>query len=759
MPDGEASGYQAAVPALLFVLTLAIGSALLFAVQPMVARMALPILGGTPAVWNACMVFFQAAVLGGYALAHGAATRLGPRAQIAAFAALIVAGGLALPVRFGDGDGAAEAPLAWLLGRLGAVIGLSALALGAASPLLQRWYARARGGHRDPYFLYGASNVGSLAALLGYPLLLEPALPLDQQAAWWTVGYWIWGGLVAGCAWMGRGPAAVRAESPGSEGSRPESEPRVDVDWKRVLAWVGLGAVPASLLQGCTLFLTTDVASLPLLWVLPLALYLCTFVVAFEPWGDRWVAGARRALPYLAAALVYAILMRATHPVVVLIGLHLAFLFGAGLVCHGRLVALRPVPAALTRFYLALSVGGLLGGGFNAFVAPRLFSQIAEYPIAIALACAALPRRAAARTRAEGWPGDLAVAVGVGAGMLLLGMVLPRFLAEEPRLRDALVFGGAAVACCTLLDRPRRLALALGAAFLVGLGLQSRWAGNRYAERNFFGITRVVQDAEGRFNELVHGNTIHGRQWRTAEGRGEPLAYYHREGPVGRVFEEFRETRRTATGAGRPPLNWMGLPEGPRIGVIGLGIGSLSAYAEDTDSWTYFEIDPAVIRVAMDTNWFGFLSESRAGALRIATGDARLMLGKEADGSFDLLILDAFSSDSIPVHLLTREAVELYLKKLRPHGWLVAHISNRYLELEPVFAALARNAGIVCRSGEDDATHAPGKEPSHWMLLARRPRDLGRLTQQALWAEAEGADRVSLWTDQQAALLPLIQWR
>lgn len=758
------------MPALLFALTLATSAALLFAVQPMVARMALPVLGGSPAVWNTSMVFFQAAVLAGYGLAHALATRVGARWQLVVFGLLVALGAMVQPVRFAATDEPpTDSPVGWLLVRLLVAVGLPALALGTASPLLQRWFIRARSDAREPYFLYAASNVGSLGALLAYPVWLEPWLPLDQQASWWAVGYAGWALLLLGCAavMLSRsvpvpGVVASGVNVGASTGNGTAAGRTGGSSWREVAVWVGLGAVPASLLQGCTLFLTTDVASIPLLWVVPLAAYLLTFVVAFDPRGVAAVPSANRVLPFVAAGLLYAILSRATEPVVMLIALHLGFLLVAGLVCHGRLVALRPDPSRLTGFYLAMSVGGVIGGGFNALVAPRLFTGVTEYPLAIALACAALPRRARARAESTGgsWLTDMGVAAGLGLAMVILALVLDRFLDGNPRLRDALAFGLPAIGCCTLLDRPRRLVLSLLVAFLVGLWWQDAWAGNRWAERNFFGITRVTQDAEGRFNQIFHGNTIHGRQALDPARRREPLSYYHREGPVGWIFDEFRarwanpENRRGAI-----PSPVTGLLPGPRIGVIGLGIGALTSYAEAGDDWTFFEIDPAVIRVARDTNWFTFLADCRAGEPRIVTGDARLRLVREADGTYDLLILDAFSSDAIPVHLLTREALAVYLRKLRPHGWLAAHISNRYLKLAPVFAALAKDAGIACRSAEDDNDRAFGKEPSHWMLLARRLSDLGRLPQQVLWPEATGAERVPLWTDQQAAVLPLFEWR
>jgi hypothetical protein len=739
----------------LFALTLALSAALLFSLQPLVARMGLPILGGTPAVWNTCMVFFQSAVLAGYGLAHLLATRVCPKPQTGIFLLLILIGGLGLPVVLADArTPAPDQPLLWLLGRLAFKAGPPALALAVASPLLQRWFTRTDPSGREPYFLYTASNLGSLGALLAYPLVLEPIGSVSQLALLWSAGYALWALAILACATLLF--RALRTQEAGTQSGIQPPPPSASVSqlptphsplpplrW----TWIALGAIPASLLQGCTLFLTTDVASIPLLWVVPLALYLLTFVLAFSPRGARLLPAANRLLPFLATALLFVILGRFTQPVGWLVGFHLAYLTLAGLVCHGRLVALRPAPEHLTSFYFALSIGGVLGGAFNSLVAPHLFRSVAEYPIAIALACAALPLRAG-KTRGH-WVSDLAAALAAGVGLAVFGLVFPWLTEASARLRDALVFGIPAIVCCTFLDRPRRLALGLLAVFLAGFWIQHLWTGTRVAERNFFGISRVTRDAEGRFHQLVHGNTVHGRQFLAPNRRGEPLTYYHPHGPLGGVFGELQSRP-----APEPRL-------GPRrIAVIGLGIGSSAAYARPGEDWTFYEIDPAVIRIAQDTNWFTFLADCRADRWRIVEGDARLRLASEPDQSFDLILLDAFSSDAIPVHLLTSEAMVLYFAKLRPGGFIAAHISNRYLALEPVFAAHARDFGLACRSADD--THddpETGKESSHWVVLARTPRDLGRLTRQAPWVPAEGSGRVSPWTDQRAGVMDVFEWR
>jgi hypothetical protein len=728
---------------LLHALALFLSAGLLFSMQPMVARMGLPMLGGSPSVWNTCMVFFQAAVLAGYALADLLARRVSHKAQVGLFGLLIVAGFSVQPLQLvTPGADPGSSPAAWLLGRLLVAVGLPALALATSSPLVQRWFHRGAG--RDPYFLYAASNLGSLGALLAYPLWIEPALRLAEQAQGWRWGYAVWGALV-----LGLGVAGNRTGNESTVATSDDVPVPAAPGFRTMAGWALLGAIPASLLQGCTLFLTTDIASIPMLWVIPLAVYLFTFVLAFDVRSRIPVQVASRALPYLAVALLFALLTRATEPVGLLLVLHLGFLFAGALACHGRLFEQRPHATHLTRFYLAMAVGGVLGGAFNSFVAPRIFSAVTEYPIAISAACAfALT----ARKRNDGEAPDrlrtdVLTAVAIGAAVLVVGGFAGVLLKGQDRLRDGCVFGLAALACWTLLHRPRRFGMALLSVFLSGGLMVMVWNRNQVSLRNFFGITRVTQDAEGRFRQLMHGNTFHGRQFLDPAQKLVPLTYYHPQGPVGDAFRARRSLSATTNASGL------------QVGVIGLGVGSLSAYVRGGDSMTYFEIDPAVIRVASSPLWFTFLTDCRTGQRpRIVVGDGRLRLSREPEGQFDLLVLDAFSSDSIPVHLLTQEAFELYRTRVKPNGWLLVHISNRYLDLEPVVAAAAASLGLTCRSFEDDDPKAPGQEASHWLLLARSEADLGPLMRSVLWKPATARPEVKPWTDERASLWSVWRW-
>jgi hypothetical protein len=317
---------------------------------------------------------------------------------------------------------------------------------------------------------------------------------------------------------------------------------------------------------------------------------------------------------------------------------------------------------------------------------------------------------------------------------------------EPAQLRMGFMLGLPAVLCYTFVDRPLRFALGVSAFLLGGLVYTGAQGRPLHSERSFFGVLRVTVDPAGKFHQLVHGNTIHGRQFIEGSRRGEPLSYYHRAGPVGHFFRALQ-----------PRL------QGARIGVVGLGVGAMAAYAQPDQTWTYYEIDPAVKRLACDPAHFTFLKDCRAGPPEILLGDARLRLREAPDAAYDLFVLDAFSSDAVPVHLLTREALRLYLAKLTPHGLLLLHISNRYLDLKPVAANLAHDAGLVCRCREDlgltAAEKADGKDPSQWVAMARSREDLGQLNRSVQWLPLAGRPKVALWTDDFSNILSIFKWK
>lgn len=706
----------------LFTLTIFVGSALLFLVQPMVAKMLLPAYGGTPAVWNTAMVFFQAVLLLGYGYAHLSYRFLGPQRQPVAHVVIAAAALLFLPIAFEERP-AGDAPAIQLLAQLAVGVGLPFFVVSAGAPLVQRWYAATGApGAKDPYFLYAASNLASILALLGYPLLVEPALRLQQQSEMWRYGFL---GLIVLLAVAG-GTAMLRpndAEAPVSEATAPL---RPD----QILSWVLLSFVPSSLLLGVTTYLTTNIAAAPLLWVLPLALYLLTFVFAFSsrrPFGSVAVG---RVVALLMAPMVLVIVLEATDPILVLGGLHLLIFTLGALMCHTRLYETRPEAANLTAFYFWISVGGVLGGAFNALLAPVVFDSIAEYPIALVALILLIPREG---PQSRTWK-DFAIPAGVGALTALAVLGCNAAGLEPSPMRTAITLGAPALLSFAFAERPLRYGLSIGAVFLAARIFQVGATGEiLMTERSFFGVHRVTSTEGGRFRELMHGNTIHGRQDTDPARAGNPLTYYHRTGPIGQAFEKLQAENRLQ-----------------RVGLVGMGVGSLAAYGRRGQSFTFYEIDPDVVHIARDSGHFSFLSDSRAD-LDIVLGDARISLAETPDGTYDFLVLDAFSSDAIPTHLLTVEALELYRSKLAPNGLMAFHISNRYLQLEPVLAAAAREAGLLAVIQDDlfvdEAETEEGKFRSTWVVLAPTPEAIATFEGDNRWSPLPVLRRDQAWTD------------
>jgi SAM-dependent methyltransferase len=711
----------------LFTLTIFLSSALLFLVQPLVARMILPAFGGSPAVWTASMVFFQAFLLFGYAYAHWSTKALGARKQPWMHIPVLAIAALSLPFSLPAGRGAlgASDPTAGLLLTLALMVGMSFFAISAGAPLLQRWFATTKDPHaRDPYFLYSASNLGSMLALLVYPFVIEPRLPLGDQARLWAGGYVVLVLFMAVCALVTL--RAPRAATPVEE--RPvEALAEVAEEgatWRERGLWLALSAVPSSLLLGVTAFLTLNVAPVPLLWVVPLALYLLTFIVAF---ARRQLVGSSilgRIVPLFVTPLALVIILESEQPLIPLAVFHLFTFFLIALMCHVRLNETRPAASRLTEFYLWISLGGVLGGIFNAILAPVLFDTLAEYPIALVAAVMLRP----AIKAAKGGRGYLfPVAVGV---LALVAVLVTRQMGMEPgAVRTMLTVGIPLVLAMVAMDFPVRYGLTLGAVFLVAAATQvASDARLVRVERSFFGVHRVTVD--GRFVKLLHGNTIHGRQDR--ENPGVPLTYYHPTGPIGSVFRTFEGDSKIQD-----------------VALIGLGVGSLAAYGEPGQRLTFFEIDPTVEQIARDPNLFTFLRDSEAD-VRVVLGDARLTLAQQPDNTYGLIVLDAFSSDAIPVHLLTLEALQMYLRKLKPDGILAIHISNRYLDLEPVIAAAAQElnlSGLVFWDAPLPDEAEEGKTASVWAAVARDEESFGPLILNRNWVELEAHVRRKPWTD------------
>lgn len=709
----------------LFMIAIFLAAALLFAVQPMVGRFVLPSMGGSPAVWNSVMLFFQAALLAGYAAAHLIARLPWRPVQAILHAGIAVGALFALPIGYEslahtEAHPLAPSPVPMLLKHLAIGVGLPAFALATMSPILQRWYATLglRRAH-DPYFLYAASNAGSLVGLLGYPLLVEPTLGLTRQTEWWSIGF-VAQAIILAPLWLG---VLVKRRVPAAETTtedRPERTPGSP------LRWVILALVPSSLLLGVTQHITTDIAAAPLFWAVPLALYLITFIVAFGARAERVLAVSTRLAPILAVAVAVAYMIDAKHPLFVVLILHLAAFFVVALACHARLADSRPHPEHLTRFYLYVSIGGVLGGLVNALLAPQIFSWIAEYPIMIALGAGL----------AVGWPVIEKSAlkdVAIGA-VFAAAFVLMLFLFDGEGYTGAMFLVGLpALGAFILSARPLTFTLAIVSAMLLPMVVHPDRS-LIHRERTFFGVHSVyVEPTEnGVRHVLRHGSTIHGLQ---NVGSTTPQTYYHPTSPIGEVFRT--------------------LPPEARIGAIGLGVGSVASLAWPGDSITFFEIDPAVVRIAKDPALFTYLAESSAD-VKTVVGDGRLTI--QAAQPMDLIILDAFTSDAIPTHLLTAEALALYESKLAPGGLIAIHLSNRYLELGPIVKATADEAGLAMKIHDDipnSSELSAGKLPSVWAVLAR---DASHLAEFRRWATPKTDASVRPWTDDYASVLDAMRF-
>jgi hypothetical protein len=716
----------------LFAATLFAGSFLMFLLEPMVAKIVLPMLGGAPMVWNTCVVFFQITLLAGYAYAHGPGLWDDPRRKALAYAALVVIPLATLPItiRVAASPMLTGHPIAWLFLVLASSIGLPFLALSASSSMLQKLFAETR--HRaahDPYFLYTASNLGSLLALAAYPTLVEPFLRIPDQRRLWTIGYVVFAIFALICAVLGWRRSIQGRVDDLRRVTDVDTNRSVSIGWPRRGRWLALAFIPSSLMLGATSYLAAEVAAVPLLWILPLATYLITFVLAFSRWAGRCRAIANRSLPLLVVPLALFIAAQAWATVGFAILFNLMTFAMAALLCHCELARGRPSPSHLTEFYFWIAAGGMLGGLFNTLVAPVLFSSPVEYPLVLVLACLV---RSEGRSEIGGLRDGLrALIVPAGIAVLTAGlMIATRQFRTQANVQVA-VLALPAVAAFSRSRRPVEFALCVGAMVSA-----AAWTGNAegvlHAERTFFGVYRVAVDPSGRYHSLMHGTTLHGMQAVSEARRNEPLMYYHRTGPFGQAFEQLPHTRAM-----------------PDVAVVGLGVGAMAAYALSNQQWTFYEIDPAIERIAREPGYFSFLQQC-AGRCRVVIGDARLSLAGATQGQYGLIVLDAFSSDAIPVHLMTSEAVSLYLTRLAPGGVLAFHLSNRHLSLGPVLARLALAYELTALEqyqNVSNAEAAEGKSESRWMIMGRNVSDLGTLIADRRWTTPRVEPSAPLWTD------------
>jgi hypothetical protein len=722
-----------------FTTAILVSAALLFMVQPMFAKLVLPRFGGSPSVWSVAIVFFQAALLAGYAYAHWLVRYARERTAVVIHVMVMTAACLWLPLSIGTAwsQPPPGGETVWLIALFAASIGPPFFALAANSPLLQAWFARTdHPAAADPYFLYAGSNVGSLLALVSYPIAVEPLVRLADQARAWSLAFYVLIALIVACGILLAQARSRIALSPNSTAHAPPTWHAPT--WRDAARWAALAAVPSGLLVAVTAHISTDVAAVPLLWVVPLALYLLSFIIVFarRPLIPHRIVVA--VAPFFIIGLVAVMVFEPVKTIVWVVAVHVAVFFVCALLCHGEIARTRPPPQFLTAFYLWMSAGGVIGGIAAGLMAPHLFTWVAEYPVLIALAVLCRPGLALPRERP--WRYLVVAVLLTAAFFLIICTYRPSVFDETTFNRTVAVL---LVACVPLWRAPLAFAALVASILFANHTLFEQ--AETVSVRSFFGVAKIVQSSDHQFRILQHGTTMHGAQ-RIRDDDGQPVAgqpelllYYWDGSGIAQAFDamQVRSER---------PL---------RYAVIGLGAGSLACRARPDDTIDYYEIDPAIVRIARDQNLFTFLSECAPDA-PIVLGDARLTLAQAPAAAYDLIIVDAFSSDAIPVHLLTREAMAVYLDKLAPHGMIVMHVSNRHLELASVVAGIAAANGLVTllnEGGEVDEIANPYKFSGTVAAVARSSEDFGALAQSREWELAAPDPKQWVWTDDYSNVL------
>jgi hypothetical protein len=745
-PREELSAARNRLVLVVYTAAIFVSALLLFSVQPLFTKMVLPRLGGSPAVWSVAMVFFQSLLLAGYAYAHVLMQIKNRAIPVAVHLALLVVALFTLPLsistRFGEPPGSAY-PF-WLLALFAVSIGLPFFALAANNPMLQAWFVRT--GHPagpDPYFLYASSNIGSFLALLSYPALFEPMFSLRTQNLMWTAGYALLILLIAGCgALLLRTPATAAAlEVEDSNAPAPS--------WMTKARWIFLAAVPSGLLIAVTAHISTDVAAAPLLWVLPLSLYLLTWVLVFQSrplLPHKWMLMLQ---PLAIAGDVILLAVGGEQNLLLTLGGHQLCFFVIAMACHGELARTRPPAKYLTGFYVALSFGGMLGGLFAGLISPYAFSWIAEYPILLALVALCRPSTDERWPRWSRWYWPLLAALAI-ALMAPTYRDFGKMFAwlEGHRVWVSGSVGVLAGLAALALNANRWKVFATVVLALVLIRAYPADDGRVETVRSFFGVHKIVVTPRGQYHVLMHGTTIHGAQkylnddGSPIKGRPEPITYYHRDGGIGQAITAIRE-RKAA------PL---------RVAVIGVGAGTLTCASEPGETWKFFEIDQTMVDTARDPKYFSYIRNCEPD-VKPVIGDARLTFAKEPDGVYDLIIVDAYSSDAIPIHLATEEAMKIYKSKLAPQGAVVMHISNRHLELESVVVGIADANDLKSWVYDEDS----GRDDDYIfstdvVVSARDEADVGTLASSDKWAETEPTDGQRNWTDDYSNILGAV-WR
>lgn len=733
---GERHGSAAILP--IYTATIFLSAFMLFSIQPFFAKMVLPILGGSPSVWSVAMVFFQAVLLAGYGYAHLITTRLKLRSAIILHAVVMLSAFVVLPISIPQGwtEPPNSGQAYWLLALFTIAVGLPFFAVSANGPLLQAWFARTGHPHADdPYFLYGASNIGSFASLFLYIVLFEPLLSVSGQSDTWTTGYALLAGSVGVCALL-----VLRQVRSTSVQITTDRQNTASPPIKQKLTWALLAAIPSGLLVAVTAHISMDIAAAPFLWVVPLALFLLTFVFAFARKPVFSTEFLSSILPILAALIFLDMVMANLLPTVISLMAHLTFFFFAALLAHSVLVSKRPDASHLTGFYLWMSLGGVLGGAFTTLIAPIAFDWIAEYPLLViaALLCRpALHRRLDSNTRTVALSG-LLVALSINNPHITAW-----FMPDNPAFYAIAIGTLALVAAISVLRSETVHLLCL--TLIAGLFFAMQSSGVVLnAHRSFFGVVKALETADGSHHIMAHGTTSHGAmRIDRIESPPVPLAYYHRSGGIASsLFAAQAKAVDT-------PID---------VGIVGLGAGSLQCHRRPGEIWTSFEIDQSVVDMASNPALFRFLSEC-SGEGPIIIGDARITLEKQPDAAFDYLLIDAFSSDSIPVHLLTEEALRLYRSKLKPDGILAFHISNRYMELRSLIAAMAPRIGMEGYAGRFDPPSGTIQNAlinaSEVAVLVNSKQSLGNLAKDPRWKPLVDKGTTP-WTDDYSNLLAAI---
>lgn len=730
-----------AVP--VYAITLILSAFLLFSVQPMFSRMILPLLGGTPSVWNTAMVFFQAALLGGYAYAHMTSRWLSPRHQAILHIALLGLCVLSLPFALPPGTilppGSEANPMFWQLGLMVTALGGPFLVLSGSAPMLQRWFSVT--SHKDaanPYFLYAASNIGSFAALIAYPTIIELTLGTVDQSRAWFYGYVALIVMVAmtACITFRQGSGKSRAHTE----TENQNIPRVTNADR--LQWLLIALMPSSLMLSVTTYITTDIASIPLIWIFPLSLYLVTFIIAFSrkpPLGLKTSYILQTTLMAVICVMFIRNMMTNTSLYPILI--HLALFFLCALTAHLALAARRPHARHLTEFYLIISLGGCLGGVFNTLIAPNIFPVAFEYPIGLGLAMFIPFISGIFKIEKQ----ELAKSGVILIPLALVSIGSLLFPALTPWQMGCTILSLALL--LWLMNRNAYFVLALGIATIFAFHPGINWSTVsqlRYIDRNFFGISKVIDSKSGHTRLFMHGTTLHGAQAQIDPYKLTPLTYYYREGPVGDIFTLAREIQM--------PLN---------IAVLGLGTGTVTCHGEKADHFDFFEIDPAVIGIAQNPDMFTYLKDCGP-EVAVIEGDARIKLAEQPDRSYDMIYLDVFSSDSIPVHMMTREAFQIYFSKLKPGGMLAINISNRHLRLAPLVASISKDLGAEARfrsyGGKvlaPEITAAPAK----YAIVTENAAIIKKLDEfYPEWAPVD-EPLIRPWTDDYANFLKILKFK